>query len=181
MEEAALMDIESRMHAYPADARHDIARLIEAVRRARQAPALTPPEYDAPHLHDKTTGLLNAGAYGLRFAMARARATRYRKMFAVMSIEFERGRDDALRNVSERIKGCLRETDTVARIADERIAVILEDLTDPSQAERVKRNVEQALTAGIEGGALDAAPSAAIELQFYPEPHASACAPTLSS
>ena len=43
------------------------------------------PHPDSP-LYDALTGLLNGGAYGVRFAMARARATRYRKFFAVMSV-----------------------------------------------------------------------------------------------
>ena len=55
-------------------------------------------------LPDVLTGLLNGGAYGVRFAAARARATRYRKIFAVMSVDLEAGSGAA----SERGRAALR-------------------------------------------------------------------------
>src|SRR4051812_38031695 len=101
------------MNSYPLEARDDIATLIGELRRLRQVPAAKAAH--ASHLYDALTGLLNAGAYGVRFAMARARATRYRKLFAVLSLDVDQsalrqagGRDAALKDVAHRLEQCVR-------------------------------------------------------------------------
>ena len=174
MEESALIEIESRMRAYPAEAQEDIARLIRELRRVSPAATLDRAQYTPPHLHDSATGLLNAAAYGLRFSMARARSRRYHNMFAVMSIDFDKlaasqaqPPDAMLKDVAERLQACLRATDTLARVAQTRFEIILEDLTQVTQAERVKSNVREALTESLDSG-----PAALvdIDLQFFPEP-----------
>lgn len=177
MDEDDLIAIERRMNAYPLEARNDIAQLLAELRRLRQVPGGKAVPEAAAHLYDAETGLLNAGAYGVRFAMARARATRYRKIFAVMSIDFDDaaldarpgGRSTALRQIAGRLEGCLRATDTLARIGDENFAILIEDLSQPDQAERVRQLVREALGAlggDVEGGG----ESVDIRLQFYPGP-----------
>lgn len=178
MEENDLIAIERRMNAYPLEARNDITQLITELRRLQQIPSPKAVPQAAAHLYDSETGLLNAGAYGVRFAMARARATRYRKIFAVMSIDFDQtaldsrpgGRSAALRQIAGRLDGCLRATDTLARIGDENFAIIIEDLSQPDQAERVRQLVREAL--GALGGDSEGSTGAVdIALQFYPGPH----------
>ena len=177
MDDNDLVAIERRMNAYPLEARNDITQLVSELRRLKQIPSAKAVPQAAAHLYDAETGLLNAGAYGVRFAMARARATRYRKIFAIMSIDFDAsalearpgGRSTALRQIAGRLEGCLRATDTLARIGDEKFAIIIEDLSQPDQAERVRQLVSEALgalggDAEVSGDAVD------ISLQFYPEP-----------
>lgn len=174
MEEKELIAIEQRMNDYPLEARQDIGELLGELRRVRNVPQAKRTDPALSHLYDPLTGLLNAGAYGVRFAMARARATRYRKIFAVMSLDFDpatlsdRGggnRDARLKDVAARLQVCVRATDTLARIGEENFAIILEDLNEPGQAERVKQHVEETLahTVGAKSG-----PPADIRLQFYP-------------
>ena len=176
MEESVLIEIESRMQSYSADAQDDIARLIREIRTIRPVTTLDRAQHTAPHLHDAATGLLNAGAYGLRFSMARARARRYQNMFAVISIDFEKlaaaAQDEALapmlKDAAERLKDCLRATDTLARIADAQFAIILEDLNQPGQAERVELNVRDALAESLEKTRPGAAALVEIGLEYYP-------------
>ena len=159
------------MNAYPLEARRDIAELIGELRRLRQIPGTK----TAPaHLYDAVTGLLNAGAYGVRFAAARARATRYRKLFAVMSLDVApsaltkagESHDAALKTIAQRLGECVRATDTLARVGEENFAILLEDLSQPGQAERVKQHVEDMLCDLC--GPTESAPCADIKLQFSP-------------
>ena len=137
-------------------------------------------EAPASAIYDSLTGLLSGGAYGVRFAMARARAGRNKKIFAVMSIDLplskrvaagalsEREAEQTLKQVAERLAGCVRETDTLARIDREKFAVILEDLTHPEQAERVQQKVQAALAEPVKLGERAVRADSSVSLQFYP-------------
>ena len=184
MEEKDLVEIENRASAYPGPAHHDILQLTREVRRLIELSKGKKSQHATPHLYDSLTGLLNAGAYGVRFAMARARATRFRKIFAVMSVDVApvpsgaraRGpsratRERGIKQIAERLEGCVRATDTLARIGDENFAIILEDLTEQAQAERVKQHVHEALAELRPGGGDMPPPALDIRLQFYPGPH----------
>ena len=183
VEERDLIEIENRVAQYPPQARHDILRLTSELRRLTGAPAPTPaaaPEAASP-LYDGLTGLLNGGAYGVRFAMARARATRFRKIFAVMSIDvaFDEGpsgvsadeRELTVKHVAGRLEASVRATDTLARIGRENFAVILEDLTHSGDAERVKQIVQDALADPLVVGGREVVPALTIGIEFYPSPH----------
>jgi diguanylate cyclase (GGDEF)-like protein len=175
MGEVDLHEIEKRTDQYPLQARHDILLLTSELRRLYRAGGAAQPNSS---LYDALTGLLNGGAYGVRFAMARARATRYRKIFAVMSIDVEfppgtgvgKERDPTMRAVAMRLESCVRATDTLARIGEDNFAVILEDLTQAGHAERVKQNVEAALAEPMPVGETDIVPVTHVHLQFYPRP-----------
>jgi len=175
MGETELVEIESRIEHYPPQARHDILRLTGELRRLFEAHGKKQPRVDSP-LYDVATGLLNAGAYGVRFAMARARATRYRKIFAVMSVDVdmsmgsEADRDGILREIASRIEGCVRATDTLARIGLSNFAIILEDLTLSGHAERVKKNVQDVLAAPMFNASPERAARTDVRLRFYPAP-----------
>ena len=175
--EIELAEIEDRLPAYPPDAQTDIRWLTRELRKVYNL-GLRNAGAPAAAIYDSVTGLLSGGAYGVRFAMARARASRYKKMFAVMSVDLplsksaaalsEPEAEEMLKQVAERLMGCARATDTLARIDREKFAMILEELTYPEHAERVKQKVEAALAEPIllEERAVRA--DASVSLQFYP-------------
>jgi GGDEF domain-containing protein len=177
--EIELAEIEDRTRDYPPQAQADIRWLARELRKAHNLGTRNP-EAPAAAIYDSDTGLLSDGAYGVRFAMARARAGRNKKIFAVMSIELalsksvaadalsEREAQEILKQVAERLVACARATDTIARIDREKFAVILEDLTYREDAERVKQKVEAVLSAPIllEERAVRA--DSRVSLQFYP-------------
>lgn len=177
MEERELTEIENRAAGYAADARQDILLLTRELRRL-VAPAAPVAREAASPLYDALTGLLNGGAYGVRFAMARARATRFRKIFAVMSIDVvldaaftAEDRELTIRHVAQRLEASVRATDTLARIGGENFAVILEDLNHSGDAERVKQIVQDALAAPLVVGGRDVVPEMRIGIEFYPSVH----------
>lgn len=173
MVEAELAEIESRAQHYPAQARHDILRLARELRRlyatGEKGSSIPSPLYDQP------TGLLNTGAYGVRFAMARARATRFRKIFAVLSVELELPAgvqaEFLVSEIAGRLERCLRATDTLARTGERGFSIILEDLTQTDHAQRVKQNVENAILQPVGIGDHDIVPRAQVSLQFFPDVH----------
>ena len=177
MGELELIEIEKRIDQYPPQARADILMLARELRRVyalagdgRPAPAASP-------LYDSATGLLTAGAYGVRFAAARARATRYKRIFAVMSIDLaatsapadRHEREQTIKAVAARLDSCLRATDTLARIGEDNFAIILEDLAQPDHAERVKQTVQDALALPMHVAGHGVVPPTQVRLQFYPE------------
>jgi diguanylate cyclase (GGDEF)-like protein len=178
--EIDLGGIERRLESYPPQARQDIVQLIEEVRRLSGRSRGTRPKGADP-LQDPLTGLLNGGAYGVRFAMARARAARYNKLFAVMSIDVAfdtphaaaqelspKDRELTIRHVAERLESCVRATDTLARVGDERFAVILEDLAQPDHAQRVQQIVQDALTAPLRLADRTVVPETRVGVDLYP-------------
>jgi len=184
VEERELSEIENRVEQYPPQARHDILRLTRELRRLTStARPPTPLEATSP-LYDALTGLLNGGAYGVRFAMARARATRFKKIFAVMSVDLAFTQDGAagepvtpeerdltIKHVAGRLEVSVRATDTLARIGQENFAVILEDLTHSGHAERVKQIVQDALAEPLVIDGHKVVPKIHVGMEFYPSPH----------
>lgn len=179
MIEIALAEIEDRIPNYPPDAQADIRWLTRELRKVYNL-GLRNAGPPAAEIYDTVTGLLSGGAYGVRFSMARARAARYKKMFAVMSIDLvlakhvadgtlsDREAQDTLKQVAERLIACARATDTLARIDHEKFAMILEELTYPEHAERVKQKVEAALAQPILLDERTIRADTHVSLQFYP-------------
>jgi GGDEF domain-containing protein len=175
--EIELAEIEDRMSDYSPDAQADIRWLARELRKAYNLGTRSA-EPPASAIYDPLTGLLSGGAYGVRFAMARARAGRYRKIFAVMSIEVAPGvgaealseeeTDELLKQVAVRLAGIARATDTLARIDRQKFAMILEELTYPEHAERVQQKVEAALAAPFMLWDRAVRAGAVVSLQFYP-------------
>ena len=78
-------------------------------------------------------------------------------------------REQTIKAVAGRLDSCVRATDTLARIGEGQFAIILEDLTQADDAERVKQTVQDALAAPMEIAGRDAVPATQVKLRFYPE------------
>jgi GGDEF domain-containing protein len=177
--ETELAEIEDRISVYPPDAQADIRWLTRELRKVYDL-GLRHPGPPASAIYDALTGLLSGGAYGVRFSMARARAARYRKIFAVMSIDVSLAKhlaagalsepetEEMLKQVAGRLVACARATDTLARIDHEKFAMILEELSYPEHAERVKQKVEAALAEPILLDERAVRADVSVSLQFYP-------------
>jgi len=177
--EIELAEIEDRLPSYPPQAQADIRRLAREVRKLYNLGSRNPtPPTSA--IYDPVTGLPSVGAFGVRFAMARARASRNKKLFAVMSIELspdatlragaldESLKERMLKEVATRLTACVRETDTVARVDEEKFALILEDLATPENAQRVEQKVRTALDQPLKLGDQTLNIASTLSLQFYP-------------
>jgi diguanylate cyclase (GGDEF)-like protein len=176
LNETELAEIEGRILEYPVEARRDIIRLASELRSLRGFSATAQASGGLSPLYDSVTGLLNGGAFGVRFAGARARAARYQKGFAVMSIDVVLSKgtprpdeyDVALKLVAERLQHSVRATDTLARTDHEKFAIILEDLAQDGQTHLVTEKVQRTLSEPLDVGGRKIYLDASVSLKFYP-------------
>ncbi|MEO8744640.1 MAG: PAS domain S-box protein [Candidatus Dormiibacterota bacterium] len=114
-----------------------IATLRDISERKAHTDAL---EYQA--LHDALTGLPNRSLFGDRLRQALLGARRNQKMFGVLLLDLDRFKDinDALghdrgdsllQEVTSRLRGVLRATDTIARLGGDEFAVLTTDAKHP--------------------------------------------------
>jgi diguanylate cyclase (GGDEF)-like protein/PAS domain S-box-containing protein len=107
--------------------------------------------------HDILTGLPNRVLLHDRLNQALAGARRHRQSVAVMSVDLDRFKnvndsmghrigDALLQQVAKRIRGRLRETDTLARVGGDEFILVQTELTDPANASVVAQTVLELLT-----------------------------------
>jgi diguanylate cyclase (GGDEF)-like protein len=109
--------------------------------------------------HDALTGLPNRALFMDRAGRAVERSKRNPAYaFAVLVVDIDRFKvvndglgyragDEVIRDAATRIARCLRPEDTVARLGGDEFALLLEDLTDISDATRVATRIGNALPA----------------------------------
>lgn len=148
---------------------------------ARDVTALRQAEDELRYLahHDALTGLTNRSLFYDRLDSALHAAHRHRSGLALLFLDLDDFKlindahghavgDRAICSVARRLEGCVRETDTVARMGGDEFTVLL---TDIHSMDAVSRKVEQILAVLSEplGGELDGiAPSCSIGVACYP-------------
>jgi len=114
---------------------------------------------------DQLTGLANRGQFCDRVAQALSSHARPGSMFAVFFIDldgFKQVNDElghsagdlVLKEVATRLRGCLRDSDTVARFGGDEFAVIAEWLHSPGDVHVTADRIVQAVREPIEVGAV---------------------------
>jgi diguanylate cyclase (GGDEF)-like protein/PAS domain S-box-containing protein len=107
---------------------------------------------------DLLTGLANRAAFIERLQLAFARSQRGANPFAVHYLDLDHFKDvndtlghpagDALlRAVADRLRGCVRETDLVARFGGDEFAVLQDDITDVVGVETLATKIGASLAA----------------------------------
>lgn len=107
-------------------------------------------------LYDPLTGLPNRRLFEDRLDQAIKQARRRQNLVAVLFLDLDHFKqindtqghpagDQLLCAVAHRLRGCVRETDTVARRGGDEFIVLLTDLTDPNAAARVAQKIITAL------------------------------------
>ncbi|MBB3331657.1 diguanylate cyclase (GGDEF)-like protein/PAS domain S-box-containing protein [Halomonas campaniensis] len=148
---------------------------------ARDVTALRQAEDELRYLahHDALTGLTNRSLFYDRLDSALHAAHRHQSGLALLFLDLDDFKlindahghavgDRVICSVARRLEGCVRETDTVARMGGDEFTVLL---TDIHSTDAVSRKVEQILAVLSEplGGALDGiAPSCSIGVACYP-------------
>jgi diguanylate cyclase (GGDEF)-like protein/PAS domain S-box-containing protein len=122
--------------------------------------------------HDALTGLANRALFRDRLghAMARSRGTaRYGVLFVDLddfktvndSLGHAAG-DTLLREMTTRLRDCLRDGDTAARLGGDEFAILLEDVEDDEHCERIARRLLEALRVPFDVGGTEVGTSASI-------------------
>ena len=134
-----------------------LARAIRyAIERKRAEEHLT---YLAQY--DHLTGLVNRSLFRDRLVQAMARSKRLRQPIALMLLDLDRFKtvndtfghdmgDELLKAVSERLKTCVRETDTVARMGGDEFTIILEGVSSEQNILVVATRITESIASPFE-------------------------------
>ena len=127
-------------------------------------------------MHDELTRLPNRRLFRDRLDTAFARAQRQQARLALLFIDLNRFKqvndrhghdcgDRLLQETARRIKACLRESDTLARIGGDEFVVLLENVLLPEDAALVAAKIHHALSTPI---TLDSGLALAISVSIGP-------------
>ena len=129
--------------------------------------------------HDALTDLPNRALFDDRMSVALAAARRDDSQFALLFIDLDRFKpindrlghaagDRVLKDVAERIRRNIRESDTAARIGGDEFVVLLRSIESRDDAARVAQKVREAIDQPFELEACSLTVSASIGLAIYP-------------
>ncbi len=129
--------------------------------------------------HDALTGLPNRRLTQDRIEQAIVRGQRTQAQFAVMFVDLDKFKrindahghdagDQLLKEVAQRLSGCLRAGDTVGRQGGDEFIVLLNDLSDDADAVSVARKIGDTLSGPfqVQGGEMRI--DASIGIAVYP-------------
>ena len=132
-------------------------------------------------MHDELTRLPNRRLFHDRLDTALARAQRQQGQFALLFIDLNRFKqvndqyghacgDRLLQETARRIKGVLRDADTLARIGGDEFVVLLENILLPPDAQLVAEKIHLALAAPVDAGmGLALSTTVSVGMAVYPE------------
>ena len=130
--------------------------------------------------YDELTGLSNRRLFHERLHHALAQAQRHARPLAVLFIDLDEfknindtlgheGGDRALKEVADRLRECLRESDTVGRLGGDEFAVLIEELPQPVDVAAVAQKILDTITRPFILAAREFRISASIGISAYPE------------
>ena len=130
--------------------------------------------------HDGLTGLPNRGMFGQLLDFSIKSARRNGKKCAVLFVDLDRFKvindslghsvgDRLLIEVSQRLRSCVRESDTVARLGGDEFVVVLNDLDDREQAAVVARKVLHSVSPALTLAGHECRTTASIGIAIFPD------------
>jgi diguanylate cyclase (GGDEF)-like protein len=111
--------------------------------------------------YDHLTGLVNRILFRDRLVQATARSKRMQQMICLMLLDLDRFKlvndtfghdmgDELLKAVSERLKTCVREVDTVARMGGDEFTIILEGVSSEQNVLVVAKRITESIATPFE-------------------------------
>ncbi len=135
-------------------------------------------------LHDPLTGLPNRSLFMERLTRALERSDRRRGRVAVLFLDLDRFKlvndslgheagDELLAGAAQRLRGCVRPQDTVARHGGDEFTVLLEGVRDSGDATRLAGRIIEELRSPfvLQGHELVATTSVGIAVSTHPQEH----------
>lgn len=130
--------------------------------------------------HDLLTGLPNRQMLMDRFEQSIARSQRRRGRLAVLFVDLNRFKqindtlghavgDGALQMAARRMEAAVRQSDTVSRFGGDEFLILLDDVSDPKEAEQIADKVLHLLRVPAQLGEHVLDLDACVGISFYPE------------
>jgi diguanylate cyclase (GGDEF)-like protein/PAS domain S-box-containing protein len=128
---------------------------------------------------DELTGLPNRALFRDRLHTAIARARRTRKQLAVLALDLHRFNqindtlghavgDQILRDVALRLRSCLRDVDTIARLGGDDFTLLIEDIDHPGDLTRIAECIRHSFSLPLDVDGREVFVSASIGIALYP-------------
>ncbi len=138
-------------------------------------------EQQLAHLahHDELTGLPNRLYFKAQVEKSLQQAKRNQHMMALLFLDLDGFKqindsfghdtgDILLKEVAQRLTGCVREEDTVARMGGDEFIIILNQISHRDDASMVANNVVAAVTRPLQLAQHSLSPTASIGISIYP-------------
>jgi diguanylate cyclase (GGDEF)-like protein len=130
--------------------------------------------------HDGLTGLPNRSMFSKALSQSISEAHRYDRRLAVAFLDLDRFKqindtlgheagDQLLKEVAERLKGCVRSSDTVARLGGDEFVVLLPELEDEKYAAIVAQKILAAAAKPFSLMGQEFRVTASIGISCYPQ------------
>jgi len=130
--------------------------------------------------YDELTGLPNRNMFHDRLQHAFAQVQRHARLLAILFIDLDRFKnindtlgheagDQVLMQVAQRLRGCLRHSDTVGRLGGDEFVMLIEDLPRLADAAAVAQKILDAVARPFLLDAQELHIGASIGISVYPE------------
>lgn len=130
--------------------------------------------------HDSLTGLANRGLFQDRLQRVIARVGRVPGRFALLYLDLDKFKeindlyghnsgDKMLVEVASRLKGCIRESDTAARIGGDEFVLLLTNIVEQADAKNVAAKIRHVLNKPFNLGDRNLLITPSIGIAVYPE------------
>ena len=129
--------------------------------------------------HDSLTNLPNQALFKDRLDQALGLSRRNDDVLAIVLVNLDRFKtindtlgyatgDQALRDIANRLAGCVRETDTVGRFGSDQFALLLTHITRGEDAAKIAQNIKHALADPLKLADQELFITASIGISLYP-------------
>lgn len=129
--------------------------------------------------HDELTGLPNRVMFGQLLKLAIESARRHQRKFAILFIDLDRFKtvndtlgheagDALLKQISARLKDCLRASDVVARHGGDEFVVLIQEVTDTGEVAEVARKILSGVIESVSLDGQDCGVTASVGISMYP-------------
>lgn len=130
--------------------------------------------------HDPLTGLINRHLFPDRLAQAMILSQRHRKKIALFYVDLDKFKqindahghlagDAVLKEVASRLRGLLRDSDTVARMGGDEFVVILHDISGKTAVQNVAKKITDTLSKPILFHDTQFSVMASVGISIYPD------------
>lgn len=156
-----------------------LAMVICVLEDEREGALLAASQVEHLAYHDPLTGLPNRSLFFDRLIVALAHASRHKYKLAILYLDLDRFKqvndslghsmgDVLLKTAAERMRGCVREEDTVARFGGDEFVVLIHIIGRVEDAGKIARKLLDALTLPFALGDRELVVSSSVGIAVYP-------------